>query len=120
MHPARATLNQRRELRARVAWSLSHSAELRRWHALGGRHAAIALLAVAATHLKRLGTGLNSAVSNYNSFIGSFETRVLSTGRKFRDLDIETGGKEIEPVEPLDVLARDAQADDARARPAAE
>ena len=77
-------------------------------------------LAVAATHLKRLGTGLNSAVSNYNSFIGSFETRILSTGRKFRDLDIETGGKEIEPVEPLDVLARDAQADEARALPAAE
>nr|WP_278254281.1 DNA recombination protein RmuC [Sphingobium sp. BYY-5] len=77
-------------------------------------------LSVAATHLKRLGSGLNSAVANYNSFIGSFETRVLSTGRKFRDLDIETGGKEIETVEPLDVLARDAQTDEARALPAAE
>lgn len=77
-------------------------------------------LSVAATHLKRLGSGLNSAVSNYNSFIGSFETRVLSTGRKFRDLDIETGGKEIEAMEPLDVLARDAQADEARALPAAK
>ena len=76
-------------------------------------------LAVAATHLKRLGSGLNSAVSNYNSFIGSFETRVLSTGRKFRDLDIETGGKEIEAMEPLDVIARDAQADESRALPAA-
>lgn len=77
-------------------------------------------LAVTATHLKRLGSGLNSAVSNYNSFIGSFESRVLSTGRKFRDLDIETSGKEIEAVEPLDVLARDAQTDEARALPAAE
>ncbi|PHQ62974.1 MAG: DNA recombination protein RmuC [Sphingobium sp.] len=77
-------------------------------------------LAVAATHLKRLGSGLNSAVSNYNSFIGSFESRVLSTGRKFRDLDIETGGKEIEAMEPLDVLARDAQVDEARALPAGE
>jgi DNA recombination protein RmuC len=77
-------------------------------------------LSVAATHLKRLGSGLNSAVSNYNSFIGSFESRVLSTGRKFRDLDIETGGKEIEAMEPLDLLARDAQADEARALPAAE
>lgn len=67
-----------------------------------------------------LRAGLNSAVSNYNSFIGSFETRVLSTGRKFRDLDIETGGKEIEAMEPLDVLARDAQADETRALPAAE
>ena len=65
--------------------------------------------------MRKLGSGLNSAVSNYNSFIGSFETRVLSTGRKFRDLDIETGGKEIEAMEPLDVLARDAQADETRA-----
>ncbi|MEA3391213.1 DNA recombination protein RmuC [Sphingobium sp. CCH11-B1] len=77
-------------------------------------------LSVAATHLKRLGSGLNSAVANYNSFIGSFETRVLSTGRKFRDLDIETGGKEIEAMEPLDVIARDSQSDEARALPAAE
>jgi DNA recombination protein RmuC len=77
-------------------------------------------LAVAATHLKRLGGGLNSAVANYNSFVGSFDTRVLSTGRKFRDLDVETGGKEIEAVEPLDVLARDSQAEEsARALPAA-
>ncbi|MDI1296018.1 MAG: DNA recombination protein RmuC [bacterium] len=74
-------------------------------------------LAVAATHLKRLGSGLNSAVTNYNSFVGSFDTRVLSTGRKFRDLDIETGGKEIEEVQPLDLLARDSQADEARALP---
>lgn len=74
-------------------------------------------LAVAATHLKRLGSGLNSAVTNYNSFVGSFDTRVLSTGRKFRDLAIETGGKEIEEVQPLDLLARDSQAEEARALP---
>jgi DNA recombination protein RmuC len=71
-------------------------------------------LAVAATHLKRLGSGLNSAVANYNSFVGSFDTRVLSSGRKFRDLDIETGGKEIEAVEPLDVLARESQAEESQ------
>jgi DNA recombination protein RmuC len=69
-------------------------------------------LAVAATHLKRLGGGLNTAVANYNNFVGSFDTRVLSTGRKFRDLDIETGGKEIEAVEPLDLLARDSQSEE--------
>ncbi|MEJ7932771.1 DNA recombination protein RmuC [Sphingobium sp. AN558] len=74
-------------------------------------------LAVAATHLKRLGSGLNSAVTNYNSFVGSFDTRVLSTGRKFRDLDIETGGKEIEATEPLDIVARGSQAEEARALP---
>jgi DNA recombination protein RmuC len=53
-------------------------------------------LSVAATHLKRVGGGLNSAVENYNKFVASFEGRVLVTGRKFRDLNIETGGKEIE------------------------
>ncbi len=74
-------------------------------------------LAVAATHLKRLGSGLNSAVTNYNSFVGSFDTRVLATGRKFRDLAIETGGKELETSEPLDVLARESQAEEARALP---
>lgn len=77
-------------------------------------------LAVAATHLKRLGSGLNSAVSNYNNFVGSFETRVLSTGRKFRELDIETGGKEIEAVEPLDLLARETQTEEARSLPSSQ
>ncbi|AUW57026.1 DNA recombination protein RmuC [Sphingobium sp. SCG-1] len=69
-------------------------------------------LSVAATHLKRLGSGLNSAVANYNSFIGSFETRVLSSGRRFRDLDIETGGKELEALDALDVLAREPTAEE--------
>ncbi|MCP1469466.1 DNA recombination protein RmuC [Sphingobium sp. OAS761] len=72
-------------------------------------------LAVAAGHLKKLGSGLSNAVSHYNNFIGSFETRVLSTGRKFRDLDIETGGKDIDALEPLDVMARDPQAEETRA-----
>tara|TARA_R110000782_G_scaffold78276_2_gene154946 strand:+ start:98412 stop:99824 length:1413 start_codon:yes stop_codon:yes gene_type:complete len=69
-------------------------------------------LAVAATHLKRLGSGLNSAVENYNKFVGSFDRNVLSSGRKFRDLDIETGNKEIEVVEPLDVLVRESQSEE--------
>ncbi|WP_298394188.1 DNA recombination protein RmuC [Sphingobium sp.] len=77
-------------------------------------------LAVAASHLKRLGSGLTSAVDNYNKFVGSFDRSVLPSARRFRDLNIETGGKEIEAVEPLEVLARDAQSDEAKALPAAE
>ncbi|WP_420144733.1 DNA recombination protein RmuC [Sphingobium sp.] len=77
-------------------------------------------LATAATHLKRLGTGLTSAVDNYNKFVGSFDRSVLPAGRRFRDLDVETGGKEIEAVEPLDVLTRDPQSEEARALPVAE
>ena len=63
-------------------------------------------LAVAAGHLKRVGGGLNSAVENYNKFVGSFDRNLVSTGRKFRDLNIETGGREIEEVLPVEALAR--------------
>ncbi|MCF8706487.1 DNA recombination protein RmuC [Rhizorhapis sp. SPR117] len=66
-------------------------------------------LIVAAGHLKKLGNGLNSAVNHYNSFVSSFEGRVLVTGRKFRDMNIETGSREIEQVEGVDVLAREPQ-----------
>lgn len=64
-------------------------------------------LAVAAGLLKKLGARLNGAVEDYNKFTSSFESRVLVTGRKLRDLNIETGGREIESVEPVDSLARD-------------
>jgi len=62
-------------------------------------------LSVAATHLKRVGGGLNSAVENYNKFVASFEGRVLVTGRKFRDLNIETGGKELEELPAVETRA---------------
>lgn len=76
-------------------------------------------LATAAGHVKRVGTALTSAVDNYNKFVGSFDRSVLPAGRRFRDLDIETGGKEIEALEPLDVLAREPQSEEARALPIA-
>ncbi len=55
-------------------------------------------LAVAAEHLKRVGGGLESAVSNYNKFVGSFERNVLSSGRRLADKGIEIGKREIEAV----------------------
>jgi DNA recombination protein RmuC len=68
-------------------------------------------LAVAATHLRRVGGGLNSAVENYNKFVASFEGRVLVSARRFRDLSVGTGSKEIENVESVDALAREASTD---------
>lgn len=55
-------------------------------------------IAVAAEHLKRVGGGLESAVSNYNKFVGSFERNVLTSGRRLADKGIEIGKREIEPV----------------------
>lgn len=55
-------------------------------------------LAIAADHLKRVGSGLSSAVDNYNKFVGSFERNVLSAGKRLRDKHIEIGKREIEEV----------------------
>ena len=77
-------------------------------------------LAGAAASLKKLGNRLTGAVSDYNSFVGSFEGRVLVTGRKLRDLNIETGGKELEALEPVEALVRDPASPEAvRALPQA-
>lgn len=59
-----------------------------------------------ASDYRKVGAGLNTAVSHYNAFVSSFESRVLVTGRKFRDLNIETGAREIEQLQPVEALAR--------------
>lgn len=63
-------------------------------------------LAVAADHLKRVGSGLTSAVDNYNKFVGSFERNVLSAGKRLRDKHIEIGKREIEDVPVVESLPR--------------
>lgn len=67
-------------------------------------------LAKAAGDLRKVGGGLTSAVNNYNSFVSSFESRALVTARKFRDLNIEAGAREIDEVPPVEALARYGQA----------
>jgi DNA recombination protein RmuC len=63
-------------------------------------------IAVAAQHLKSVGSGLNSAVNNYNKFVGSFERNVMSTGRRFAELNVETGKRELEEVPQVEALPR--------------
>jgi DNA recombination protein RmuC len=63
-------------------------------------------LAVAAQHLRTVGGGLSTAVNNYNRFVGSFERNVLSTGRKLKELNIETGARDLDDVPPVEALAR--------------
>ena len=54
-------------------------------------------LRVAAEHMKRVGGGLETAVKNYNNFVGSFERNVLSSGKRMADKGLEVS-KEIEAV----------------------
>lgn len=54
-------------------------------------------------HWEKVGKGLSNAVQAYNKAIGSLESRVLVSARKF----VELGGeKEIEPLEPVEHIPR--------------
>jgi Uncharacterized protein conserved in bacteria len=68
-------------------------------------------LAVAAEHMKRVGAGLETAVNNYNKFVGSFERNVLSSGRRLKDKHIEIGKREIEDVPKVESLPRYGKVD---------
>jgi DNA recombination protein RmuC len=66
-------------------------------------------LAKAADDLRKVGSGLSTAVNNYNSFVSSFESRSLVTARKFRDLNIEPTRREIELLQAVEALPRHAE-----------
>lgn len=73
-------------------------------------------LCILAGHFDDLRKGLDKAVESYNRAIGSLESRVLSAGRKFKDLDASSGG-EIAVIEKIDKAARQIQASDMRFLP---
>lgn len=68
-------------------------------------------IAIAGDHLKRVGSGLEGAVNNYNKFVGSFERNVLSSARKLRDKGIETGKRDVEEVQLVESAPRYTAAD---------
>jgi DNA recombination protein RmuC len=63
-------------------------------------------LRVSAEHLKRVGGGLESAVNNYNKFVGSFERNVLSSGKRLADKGVEVGKAEIAEVPLVEAAPR--------------
>jgi len=72
-------------------------------------------LRVASEHLKRMGGGLETAVKNYNSFVGSFERNVLTSGRRMAEKGLEIA-REIEEI-PLVEGAPRYTASDAKGSP---
>ena len=66
-----------------------------------------------ANHLTRVGASLESATANYNSAIGSLESRVMVSARKFRDLGSTSQGAEIVELKLVEGTVRRLQlADD--------
>ena len=62
-----------------------------------------------ADHFAKLGRSLGNAVENYNNAIGSFETRVLTTARKFEDLKAAPEAATIANLETIDHIPRHLQ-----------
>ncbi|HEX3817343.1 MAG TPA: DNA recombination protein RmuC [Chthoniobacterales bacterium] len=63
-----------------------------------------------SVHFGKLGKSLNSSVDAFNKAAGNIETRVLVSARKFRDLGVAPLGMEIEPLGPVEQIAREMQA----------
>ncbi len=61
-------------------------------------------------HLARLGRNLGTTVDAYNSAVGSLESRVLVSARRFKELEAAGVEKEIEPLEPVERVPRQLQA----------
>lgn len=52
-------------------------------------------ISIFGDHMGKLGRSLNGAVEGYNKAVGSMDQMVLPVLRKFRDLQVPTGGKDI-------------------------
>lgn len=58
-----------------------------------------------AEHFSRVGSGLNTAIGNYNKAVGTLENRVLVSARRFKELG-SGSSKEMTTVEPVDSTPR--------------
>lgn len=65
-------------------------------------------LATFSEHLMKLGRSLNSAVTDYNKTVGSYEAKLLPGARKFSEMGVGDDGALEEP-ERIDKAVRDLQ-----------
>ena len=70
-------------------------------------------ISVFASHMGKVGRGLDGAMDAYNKAISSLESRVLVTARKFEELQAVGHGKDIELLEPVDHAVRQLNAPEA-------
>ena len=65
-----------------------------------------ARLAVMGGHVAKLGKNLDTAMGAYNAFVGSLESQVLTSARRFETMNIDTGTKAIEQMPTGEQSAR--------------
>ncbi|MGD8546638.1 MAG: DNA recombination protein RmuC [Thiohalophilus sp.] len=67
-------------------------------------------LATFTSHLQKMGRSLDSAVKHYNSTVGSFDSRILPSAQKFREMGISSS-KEIDAQEQVESGVRQIETD---------
>ncbi len=65
-----------------------------------------ARLTVMGSHVAKLGRHLAQANDGYNAFVGSLESQVLTSAKRFEQLNIDTGGKTIESPPVIEQAVR--------------
>jgi DNA recombination protein RmuC len=65
-------------------------------------------LADMSSHFAKMGRSLSGAVEAYNKGVGSLESRVLVTARKFNELKVIPGQIELEALEAIEKMPREA------------
>jgi DNA recombination protein RmuC len=76
-------------------------------------------LATMGGHFATVGARLKAAVESYNAAIGSFESRVLVTARRFRDLKAVGSDSELDSPAQIELLPREARGEDLLPEPGA-
>lgn len=63
-------------------------------------------ISIFGEHITKLGRSLGTAVERYNDAVGSLDQGILPVLRKFKDLQVPTGGKELPEAIALDSTPR--------------
>ena len=64
----------------------------------------------AVAHVGKLGGSLEAAVKAYNRFLGSLETRVIVSARRFEELGAGSGKALPEQIDPIEAIPREVKA----------
>ncbi|AQR60792.1 recombinase RmuC [Brevundimonas sp. LM2] len=76
-------------------------------------------LSVMGGHAVKLGESLGAAVGRYNQFVGSLESQVMVSARRFEDLHVDHEGKDLPLISPVEPALRTITRADLAADPGA-